>query len=52
MIRLVRAVPAAALALALVLACGGAGAAQQRDRAMLHVSQDPLLNDEGQPLAG
>lgn len=51
MIRSVRAVPAAALALALVLACGGAGAAQQRDRTMLHISQYPLVGDDGRRVA-
>ena len=48
MIMTVRSLTAAALAFALILACIGDAAAQQRDRSALSVSEYPLLGDEGQ----
>ncbi len=37
-----------ALALALLLGCGGHGMAQERDRSMRYVSEFPLVGDDGQ----
>jgi protein-disulfide isomerase len=50
MIMLFRGLRAIGWAVAFVLACGLA-AAQQRDPAMRHVSEYPLIGDDGQPVA-
>lgn len=51
MIMTVRPLTAAALAFALVFACVGYAAAQQRDRSARTVSEYPILGDDGQRVA-
>lgn len=45
---IIRILTAAALAFALILDCGGHGGAQDRDRSTRHVSEFPLVGDDGQ----